>query len=153
MAPTENSPARSQIALDDTNLKETLRQAYDTWKVRMTSYRRQQWEALQKAPPSKDTSPPPAVASNDKPVRDPDGTYPVLLHSMKIGQVTDITPTNIKRWGEAKMRKIDGKDYWVVDVDVTVPTFVGPIDSIAEARIRNGKVEKWIYTNSGEVVP
>jgi hypothetical protein len=29
----------------------------------------------------------------------------------------------------------------------------GDFDTQAQARVANGKVEKWIYTGSGEVVP
>jgi hypothetical protein len=153
VAPDENSPARGQVAINDTDLRESLNRAYEAWKVQVVAFKRKQWEERQNAPQHKDAIVTPALASNDKPQRNVDGTYPLLLTSMKTGQVTDITPTNIKKWGEAKARKIDGKDYWVVEVEATIVTPFGSFDTPAEARIRNGRVEKWIYTGSGEVVP
>jgi hypothetical protein len=159
VAPAANSPAHSEVALDDTNLKEILNEAYETWKVQMVEYKKRQFEfklhaAERKAsePPSKGGAPT-VAASNDKPKRDGDGTYPVLLNSMKTGQVTEITPTNIKKWGEAAQEKIDGKNYWTVIVNYTTKTMFGDFDTEAQARIFNGKVEKWVYTGSGEVVP
>ncbi len=159
VAPTETSPARSQVSIDDTDLKQTLSQAYETWKVEMVAYKRRQFEfrknaaTRQSEAPSKDPKKAVANASNDKPERAGDGTYPLLLASMKGGQVTEITPTNIKKWGEATQEKIDGKNYWCVIVNYTTKTMFGDFDTEAQARVLNGKVEKWVYTGSGEVVP
>ncbi len=36
VAPTSDSPAHSEVALDDTNMKELLTTAYENWKVAMT---------------------------------------------------------------------------------------------------------------------
>jgi endo-alpha-1,4-polygalactosaminidase (GH114 family) len=72
---------------------------------------------------------------------------------MKAGQVTEITPTNIKKWGDAQLEKIDEKEYWTIIVDYTTKTMFGDFDTQAQARVFGGKVEKWIYTGSGEVVP
>ncbi len=93
------------------------------------------------------------AASNEEPKRDADGTYPVILASMKAGQVTEITPTNIKKVGKPAQEKIDGKNYWTIIVNYTTKTMFGDFDTEAQARIMNGKVEKWVYTGSGEVVP
>lgn len=158
VAPTETSPARSQIALDDTDLKQTLSQAYETWKVEMVAYKRRQFDFRKNAAQRQSETPAKggkttAVASNDKPERAGDGTYPLLLASMKAGQVTEITPTNIKKWSDATQEKIDGKQYWCVIVNYTTKTMFGDFDTEAQARILNGKVEKWVYTGSGEVVP
>jgi hypothetical protein len=32
-------------------------------------------------------------------------------------------------------------------------TMFGKFETEAQARIKNGRVEKWVYTGSGEVVP
>jgi hypothetical protein len=158
VSPTETSPAHSQVPLSDTDLKETMSQAYENWKVAMVEYKRKQFE-FRKNAASRATEAPtgkkggPAVASNDKPERAGDGSYPLLLASMKAGQVTEITPTNVKKWGEATSEKIEGKNYWTVIVNYTTKTMFGDFDTEAQARILNGKVEKWVYTGSGEVVP
>ena len=68
---------------------------------------------------------------------------------MKSGQVTEIKPENIKEWGEPQLN--DG--IWSVIVKYETQTMFGKFDTEAQAQIKNGKVEKWIYTGSGEVVP
>jgi len=157
VAPTETSPAHSMVPIDDTDLKETLNQAYETWKVAMVEYKRKQFEFRKTASTRASDTPkkggPTVVASNDKPERAGDGTYPLLIDSMKKGQVTEITLTNVKKWGEAASEKIEGKTYWTVIVNYTTKTMFGDFDTEAQARILNGKVEKWVYTGSGEVVP
>ena len=155
IAPTPNSPARSQIPLGDTDLKETMTVAYESWKVQMTEWKRKQWEFEKNA----EKNPAPKISTTKGPVvagapeRSADGSYPVLLASMKSGQVTEITPTNIKKWGDVKKEKIDGKEYFTVVVNYTTKTMFGDFDAAAQARIANNKVEKWVYTGSGEVVP
>jgi hypothetical protein len=152
VAPALNSPARGRIALDDTDLKESITKAYEEWKTATIEFKRQ--EFIHRGDRRATPQPAPTVAaSNDKPLRNGDGTYPVLLDSMKRGQVTEVTPKNITGWSEATSEKIDGKTYWIVKVKFTVPSIVGPIETEADARIFNGRVEKWIYTKSREVVP
>ena len=94
-----------------------------------------------------------AAVSNDAPKKNSEGAYDLLLASMKAGQVTEITPTNVKKWGDVQVEKIDGKDYFTIIVDYTTKTMFGDFDTQAQARVAGGKVEKWIYTGSGEVVP
>lgn len=153
VSPTETSPMRGQISIDDTDLKEILTAVYERWKVaRADTLRRAQEfklaaaERAKNAPAATATT---ASAGNVKPTRDADGTYPLLLASMKSGQVTEIKPENIKEWGEPQM--VDGA--WTVIVKYETQTMFGKFDTEAQAQIKGGKVEKWIYTGSGEVVP
>lgn len=153
VSPTETSPMRGQISIDDTDLKEILTAVYERWKVaRADTLRRAQEfklaaaERAKNAPAATTTT---ASAGNVKPTRDADGTYPLLLASMKSGQVTEIKPENIKEWGEPQM--VDGA--WTVIVKYETQTMFGKFDTEAQAQIKGGKVEKWIYTGSGEVVP
>ncbi|MDB6006677.1 MAG: hypothetical protein JWR15_3664, partial [Prosthecobacter sp.] len=92
-------------------------------------------------------------SSNDKPTKDADGSYPLLLASMKSGEVTEIKPDNIKSWSDPTQEKIDGTEYWTVNVKYETQTMFGKFETEAQARIKNGRVEKWVYTGSGEVVP
>ena len=156
VAPTATSAAKAQVGIDDTDLKAVLTEAYDRWKVNMTEWKRRQHlfakESAGRAKEAKASGAAPAVAAG-APAKNSEGSYDVLLASMKAGQVTEITPTNIKKWGDVQMEKIDGKDYYTIIVDYTTKTMFGDFDTQAQARILNGKVEKWIYTGSGEVVP
>ena len=153
VAPTPVSPARVKVAMADTDLKETLTDAYEKWKPAMVEYLRKQWDYKHNHKQEVVAATSKGPQRGDKPERSPDGTYPLLLASMKAGQVTEITPTNIKKWGDALLVKIDGKEYWTVNVNYTTKTMFGDFDTEAQARIFSGKVEKWVYTGSGEVVP
>jgi len=154
VSPTETSPMRGKVGIDDTDLKETLTAIYERWKVARTETLRRAHEfKLASAERAKNAPPPTAGATasagNDKPARDADGTYPLLLASMKSGQVTEIKPESIKEWGEPQMT--DG--VWTVIVKYETQTMFGKFDTEAQAQIKNGKVDKWIYTGSGEEVP
>lgn len=152
VSPSDKSPMRGKVAMDDTDIKEVLTDIYERWKVARTEtlrraheFRLTAAERAKNAPASATT----ASASNDKPARDADGTYPLLIASMKSGQVTEIKPESIKEWGEPQMT--DG--VWTVIVKYETQTMFGKFDTEAQATIKNGRVEKWIYTGSGEVVP
>jgi hypothetical protein len=93
------------------------------------------------------------VARDGKPLRNADGSYPILLESMRQGQVTEITPDVVSKWGELEERIQKGARYWVIRVDFRHKFVFGKAESSAEAWIRKGRVEKWLYTASGEVVP
>jgi hypothetical protein len=152
VSPTNSSPMRGKVALDDTDLKEMLTEVYERWKVARTETLRRAHEFKLAAAERAKNAPAPtagATASNDQPARDADGTYPLLLASMKSGQVTEIKPENIKEWGEPQMT--DG--VWTVIVKYETQTMFGKFETEAQATIKNGRVEKWIYTGSGEVVP
>lgn len=157
IAPTETSTARARVGMDDTNVKKVLNEAYEKWKVAMTERAKRQFE-FKKTSASRQQEAGKggggkASPGNTKPARDADGTYPILIASMKAGKVTEITPQNIKKWGDAVIENIDGKDYWTVIVSYTTKTMFGDFDVDAQARVFNGAVEKWVYTGSGEVVP
>jgi hypothetical protein len=152
VSPTDTSPMRGKVGIDDTDLKEMLTEVYERWKVARTETLRRAHEFKLAAAERAKNAPAPAAgatASNDKPARDADGTYPLLVASMKSGQVTEIKTDNIKEWGEPQM--VDGA--WTVIVKYETQTMFGKFETEAQATIKNGRVEKWIYTGSGEVVP
>jgi len=155
---SEGSPMKGQVAMDDTDFKEVFMKAYEDIKVvridqarKAHEYKLAAAERAKNAPAS--SSGPTGSASNDKPMKDADGTYPLLLASMKSGEVTEIKPDNIKSWGDPQQEKIDGTDYWTVNVKYETQTMFGKFETEAQARIKNGRIEKWVYTGSGEVVP
>lgn len=152
------SPMRGLVAMDDTDFKEVFAAAYEQVKVVQTENARKAHEyRLASAERAKNAPAPTSGggggSSNDKPVKDADGSYPLLVASMKAGEVTEIKPDNIKSWGDVAQEKIDGTDYWTVNVKYETQTMFGKFETEAQARIKNGRVEKWVYTGSGEVVP
>lgn len=152
IAPTPDSTARGEVSMEDTNLKDVLTSTYDKWKVwRVETLRRA--HEFKKTAGSRVVKSGPTVAGDDKPEKNADGAYPLLLASMSAGEVTEIKPDNIKEWGEVAREKIDDTDFWTIIVKYETVTMFGKFDTEAQARIKNGKVLKWVYTGSGEVVP
>ncbi|OYW71842.1 MAG: hypothetical protein B7Z37_26630 [Verrucomicrobia bacterium 12-59-8] len=151
------SPMRGLVAMDATDFKEVFTAAYEQVKVVQTEnarkaheYRLAAAERAQNAPASSGGG---GSTSNDKPTKAADGTYPLLIASMKAGEVTEIKPDNIKSWSDVAQEKIDGTDYWTVNVKYETSTMFGKFETEAQARVKNGRVEKWVYTGSGEIVP
>lgn len=155
ITPSIGSPGRAQIPMDDTDIKEVFVQAYEQIKVASIERARLAFEAkkVADAQPKKAAAMTTGSGSNPKPAQDADKSYPLLLLSMKAGQVTEIKPENIKSWGEAKQEKIDKQNYWTVVVKYETQTMFGKFETEAQARIKDGKVEKWVYVGSGETVP
>lgn len=93
------------------------------------------------------------VGAGERPEQEEDGKVPVMLESMWKGEVTEVSPEIVKEWGPLVQEEIEGVPYWTATVSYSAMTLFGKIPAEAQALIRHGKVEKWIYTGSGEVVP
>ena len=153
LAPDESSSVRGMARVGDTDLKTQFDESYAKWAAtRLEMLRKQQAEKRRDEPPEP-VSVPGGVDEAGKPVRSTDGTYPVLLASMKSGQVTDITPKKIKMWGTPQLTTLEGRPTWVIDVNYDTIVFCGPIEARAQAHVRDGKVIRWVYPGSGEPVP
>jgi len=155
VAPSPESKARATINIDDTNIKDTLTEAYERWKVQRTAILKRAWQRQKMAASQPGAA---AAASNApintaKPEKAADGTYQVLLSSMTAGDVTEVTPASISKWEDPQQENVDGKNYWTIVVTYTTKTMFGDFTTHAKAFIYNGRVEKWLYRDSGEVVP
>ncbi len=157
VSPGPGSPFQGEIAIEDTNIKELMTAAYDQWKVAYVDAARRRFEQKKQEalnPSTKKTAGGKgANVADNKPEKAPDGTFPLLVASMKAGDVTEIKPDNIKKWGEVGKEKIDGQEMWTVTVTFEAVTPFGKFETDAQAQVKNGKVQKWIYTGTGEVVP
>ncbi len=154
ISPVASSPGRAAVPIDDTDIKTVFTAAYEQLKITMTERSRAAWDQQQIAKNQpKQAAPLTTGGSNGKPAKEADGSYPLLLASMKSGQVTEIKPENIKKWGDVTSEKIDGTTYWTVVVKYETQTMFGKFETEALARIKDGKVDKWVYVGSGEVVP
>lgn len=152
VAPTDTSPARAQLAVMDTDLPKILKEGYEPWKVARTAFLKQAWQRKKAAGAAPGVAIAGSVDSNGIPMKGPDG-YPLLIASIRSGQVSDITVDKIIRWGEPQQKIIDGQSYWTVPVLYNANTIFGPMEVEAEARLKNGRVTGWFYTGSGEEVP
>jgi hypothetical protein len=154
LAPTANSPARALQPIDGTDLKAQLNASYERWKVAraeelkaIAAKKAAQAPAVQAGPSSSE------VGSEGKPLRDATSAYPLLVASMKSGQITEIKPENITNWQDAQPTVIQGKPGWAIKVSCNVKTVFGMQPTEAQALVLNGKVTGWYYTGSGEEVP
>ncbi len=156
LAPTETSPARAQLPIDGTDLKTQLNESYEKWKIvraeelKAIAAKKQQQTAAQPAIAAPSSS---EADASGKPVRAGDGSYPLLIASMKRGQVTEITPENITGWQEPQPTTVQGRNGWAVKVNFNAKTVFGPQPAEAQAVVLNGKVTGWYFTGSGEEVP
>jgi hypothetical protein len=154
LAPTATSPARAQLPIDGTDLKARLNKIYEDWKIvraeelKAIASRKQQMAAEPVAAASSSE-----VDSEGKPVRDGDGSYPLLVASMKRGQVTEVKPDNIIGWQPPQPTKIQGKNGWAVKVNYNAKTIFGDFPVEAQALVVDGRVQGWFYVGSGEEVP
>ena len=157
LAPTATSPARAQLPIDGTDLKAQLNASYEKWKIVRTeelkaiaakkAQTQSEAPAVEAGPSSSE------VDASGKPLRDSSSAYPLLIASMKRGQVTEIHPEHITRWQDAQPVTIQGRPGWAVKVECEVKTVFGLQPVEAQALVLNGRVTGWYYTGSGEEVP
>jgi len=157
LAPNAASTARAQLPIDGTDLKAQLNASYEKWKIT----RSEELKAIaankqktQSEAPATEVGPSSSeIDEGGKPVRDGSSGYPLLIASMKRGQITEIKPENVTNWQDPQPTVIQGKPGWAVKVGCNVKTVFGMQPTEAQALVLNGKVVGWYYTGSGEEVP
>lgn len=150
----ETTPAYGQTFVHDTDLPAQVRASYERWKKGRIENALVAWKrrhAPGAAPGN--VALPDAVDPSGMPLRNHSGSYDLLLASMRSGEVTDIKPHKIRRWGNPQPCTIDGQPTWTVNVFYETIAFCGPVDAEAQAQVRNGQIVRWIYPGSGEPVP
>jgi hypothetical protein len=155
LAPNASSSARGVVPVDDTDLKELLLTGYEKWKeVRVGILREAHLRraAREKAAPVAAASPG-EVDAGGKPVQSISGSYPLLVAHLKSGEVTELKPGNVHRWGDAVATTWEGKPAYAVAVRADVNTIFGLQPVEAQAIIVGGRVKGWFYSGSGEPVP
>jgi hypothetical protein len=150
VAPNAQSSLRGTVELESTDLQATLTQVYESWRAKRIEAARQSWQHRNESAAAPESSVP---ASDDKPEMGSDGTYPLLIASMKAGDVTEITPANIVRWGQPVRGEHQAQPCWDILVDFNAQTAFGKISSSAVAKVVRGRVVGWFYKGSGESVP
>lgn len=150
---TEESPPYGQPFVHDTDLPAQVRSSYERWKKGRVESALVAWKKRTGMASTAAVGLPQAVDTQGMPKRNRDGSYDLLLASMKSGEVTDIKLNKIQRWSTPQTNTIDGQPTWTVNVFYETLAFCGPVDAEAQAQIRNGKIVRWIYPGSGEPVP
>lgn len=152
LAPTNESTARTTLPLASTDFSTQIERSYETWRLHSIESARRRWEYKQSIR-QQAAAMGSHIDPTGKPLPDSTGAYPLLLASIKSGDVTEITPQNIRRWHDAVLRDLDGAPTWTVDVDFKATVFCGELDATARAQVQNGRVINWTYPGSGEPVP
>jgi hypothetical protein len=154
VAPAPASPFRGEISIDDCDFKAIVTGIYKGFVTQQVALAKAKFDQdrMAKANPAA-AAKPKGITGDPQPTKDGDGAYPWLLASMGAGEVTEIKKDNIKAWGDAKKQKVDGKDVWVVEVTFEAKTPFGNFETIAAAHVKDGQVLKWLYRDTGEVVP
>lgn len=158
VAPSANSNLRGEMSMDDTDFKQILTGEYDAWKERMTLRARQQWEYAQSAP-QRELRGQEAIAAaaaagvSGPPAATGSASSDLVNQSLARNPLRELLPQYITRIGEPALVDVEGEKYWAIAVDFTAQTRFGPFPTQAQALIRNDRIERWIYTGSGEPVP
>ena len=153
------SSAKAIVSIDDTDLKAVLTAGYEKWRVARAEYlkktaaQKQQMASTIQAESITANSNRAEVDETGKPMRGDDRGYPLLLSSIRRGQVTDIKLDKIISWGDPNPTKVQGKDGWAIKVEYQADTIFGLQPVEAQALVVNGRVQGWFYTGSGEEVP
>jgi len=155
LAPNAASTARAIVPLDDTNMKEVLEAGYVEWKAARTAIAKRTFLANKARQNSPAGTPAPAgsLDAGGKPVRGNDGSFPVLVSSLKNGDVTELKLANIHHWDDPAQTMLEGKPAWSIKVQADVETVFGLQPTEVQALVRDGRVKGWFYTGSGEPVP
>lgn len=154
-ASKDGKGAVGSIDIDATNFKEQVREKYEDWKTRqMNLYAKRQKEEKRRLETITEES---SSAQNTDPLgkapeRLPDGSIPVMVESIKNGEVTEIKLDRISDWRWIGQEEYGGTTYWVGAVAYLAETIFGEIYAEGKALIRDGKVVKWIYSGSEEEI-
>lgn len=147
---------RGHAGIDDTDLKQQIMESYRAWTSWRTELLRKQWDMRNRSAVTQKSAAPTienGVDEHGKPLQDEHGSYPLLVASMRAGQVSEITPGKVKRWFMPRQETIDSRPTWTVDLLYDAIVFCGVVEARAQAHVRDGRVIRWIYPGSGEPVP
>lgn len=148
---------RGEIAVEDTDFKDQIRQTYEAWKTRQAGrvhkLRKEEKQRLLAAS-GKVVEAPDAKVSllGEEPEVDPDGSVSIMRESIRSGQVKEIQLDNIDYWRWNGYEEIGGAGYWTGVVGYRANTIFGEINAEGKALIRNGRVVRWIYSGSEEEI-
>jgi hypothetical protein len=92
-------------------------------------------------------NPPDLAALDDNEVRQ------IMHDSIQRAEIDHFTLGQITRWKEFGEEQVDGVVYQFGLVDYRENTIFGEREFEAKALIRDGKVEKWIWTSNGMRIP
>ena len=181
ITPNKQSNVRGTISINDTNYKEILGDEYEKYKQRKKRevYAQRERARAIAATEVETNQPTSSTNTNESranrvtsisriskeklsdyeneigkmPEAEDDGRVPIMVRSIRSGDVTEIKLNEISYWGPIRYEIVDNRAYWTATVNYKTTSLFGTFPTEAMALMRNGKVENWLYTGSLEEVP
>jgi hypothetical protein len=155
VGPAAGSPFKGQVHMDQTNIKSFVTEAYDKWMVQQTAAARRAFDTkkVAAANPKAAAKAKGGPVRDDRPEKDGEGKYALLVESIKAAEVTEVSLENIKKWGDVERVKEGGEEMWQVTIQFEANTAFGKFDQDALVYVKNGEVKKWLYAGSKELIP
>jgi hypothetical protein len=170
ITPAIGAAMRGNVDIDQTDFKSILGAVYEQFKDRkraeVAKLRQQAREEAGKKSPALTAvlaahgAEPPAAARpkiGPRPEQNADRTVPLMLASIaeRSAKKKESEPKleDIHGWGIVGFREVNGEPFWGGSVRYTAHTIFGEFPTEAVALIRHGRVERWIYSGTGEPVP
>ena len=181
ITPNKQSNLRGTISINDTNYKEILGDEYEKYKQRKKREVYAQRERARSIAATEvettqttssantNESQPNRVTSISRiskeklsdyeneigkmPEAENDGRVPIMVRSIRSGDVSEIRLNEISYRGPIRYEIVDNRAYWTATVNYKTTSLFGTFPTEAMALMRNGKVENWLYTGSLEEVP
>ena len=181
ITPNKQSNVRGTISIDDTNYKEILGDEYEKYKQRKKReiYAQRERARTIAATEVETTQTTSSANTNESqsnrvtsisriskeklsdyeneigkmPEAENDGRVPIMMRSIRSGDVSEIRLNEISYWGPIRYEIVDNRAYWTATVNYKTTSLFGTFPTEAMALMRNGKVENWLYTGSLEEVP
>ena len=181
ITPNKQSNVRGTISINDTNYKEILGDEYEKYKQRKKReiYAQRERARTIAATEVEITQTTSSANTNESqtnrvtsisriskeklsdyeneigkmPEAENDGRVPIMMRSIRSGDVSEIRLNEISYWGPIRYEIVDNRAYWTATVNYKTTSLFGTFPTEAMALMRNGKVENWLYTGSLEEVP
>ena len=181
ITPNKQSNVRGTISINDTNYKEILGDEYEKYKQRKKReiYAQRERARTIAATEVETTQTTSSANINESqasrvtsisriskeklsdyeneigkmPEAENDGRVPIMMRSIRSGDVSEIRLNEISYWGPIRYEIVDNRAYWTATVNYKTTSLFGTFPTEAMALMRNGKVENWLYTGSLEEVP
>ena len=181
ITPNKQSNVRGTISINDTNYKEILGDEYEKYKQRKKReiYAQRERARTIAATEVETTQTTSSANINESqanrvtsisriskeklsdyeneigkmPEAENDGRVPIMVRSIRSGDVSEIRLNEISYWGPIRYEIVDNRAYWTATVNYKTTSLFGTFPTEAMALMRNGKVENWLYTGSLEEVP
>jgi len=181
ITPNKQSNVRGTISINDTNYKEILGDEYEKYKQRKKRevYAQRERARAIAATEVETNQPTSSTNTNESranrvtsisriskeklsdyeneigkmPEAEDDGRVPIMVRSIRSGDVSEIKLNEISYWGPIRYEIVDNRAYWTATVNYKTTSLFGTFPTEAMALMRNGKVENWLYTGSLEEVP